>query len=944
MTLAPERRTRRWLTALAAVTIALAIGGPLLGRGLFLGADIIRTFAPWSGDTPSTFVYRHGPIDDTIDFYTPDRELIRHALVSEGRFPLWNPYPNGGTPLGSVPNDGLLSPLEWPMLILGVGTGAAWSGLLRLALAFVAARALARRLGLSELASSSAGLIYSMSGFIIAWANWPQANIAAWIPALFLVADSLRQRRRVIDLLGLAGVLAAMLLEGYPPLTVASLYAVGPFLLVRMFEDQPSGAAGTRSLWGRTKSGFARMGRGLRPAPWLLAGGVLGAALSAFQLIPFGFGLPFYNLDYRVTSTHKSLPAASSLTTMFPWALGSPASPSHLPSYPNFVDAFSFLGAAAIVLVLYALIRGRPAAVSAGVYRFFALGSGILFLPLFAGLYGDAVTIGGVIKDALYSLPLMGQVPLSRLRAPFLFFLTFLAAFGIEHLVQSHVAAPERQRRPWIRWVLSAFVVGFVLESAWRSIDSLLDSRERTWALHAAIPAAVIAIVTIVAVVVARRSSRRVRVAALAALPILFAVEALLVTTPSYARVSRSDYYPMTPTIRFLQHHLGRDRYASADEMLFPSAGSYYRLRAVNGHSFSPQTWREMVAAAADGVYSLPTLTLLGHGVKAATSPVLDQMAARYFVTAPENPVFGIHEPASVDGQAPPVRVGGRTVALGTIAGGPIRAVTVTVLGRTRMRGSLAYIDVTVRDDHGAIVGRGVRRFVRQDHTESYDIAVPGESTPASPGSSEVTVALRSKAKDSIRLAPAADGSPALGTIRPKDDGLRLAHVDTGAVIWRRLHALGRIRWASSSYVIKKDMARLIKLMLGGVAPNEVMLNEVAGPAEGQPATVHVRRDDPDRIEVGVDAKGAGYVVIADAIQHGWVATVDGTKVPVRAVDHGLAGVRVLAGHHVVTLYAKPRAWYVGIAVSALAVLGGLALGAMAWWSSRRRRRRTLPS
>src|SRR4051812_20312460 len=135
-----ERRPRRWLLLLAAATFVLAIGGPLIGRGVFLGADIIKTFHPWSGTTPSTFVYRHGPIDDTIDAATPNRELIRSALVTDHRLQLWNPYPNGGAPLGSGPNEGLFSPLGWPLLILGVGLGSAWAAIARLAVAFVATR------------------------------------------------------------------------------------------------------------------------------------------------------------------------------------------------------------------------------------------------------------------------------------------------------------------------------------------------------------------------------------------------------------------------------------------------------------------------------------------------------------------------------------------------------------------------------------------------------------------------------------------------------------------------------------------------------------------------------------------------------------------------------------------------------------------------------------
>ena len=65
----------------------------------------------------------------------PPRIAIRQALVEDGRIPLWNPYPNGGTQLGSTPSSGIFSPIVWPEIVLGIETGAAWAGLLRMTLA-----------------------------------------------------------------------------------------------------------------------------------------------------------------------------------------------------------------------------------------------------------------------------------------------------------------------------------------------------------------------------------------------------------------------------------------------------------------------------------------------------------------------------------------------------------------------------------------------------------------------------------------------------------------------------------------------------------------------------------------------------------------------------------------------------------------------------------------
>jgi hypothetical protein len=86
-----------------AVTIVASIGGPLVGRGVFVGVNLIRYDQPWRADRPSDEVYRLPPLHDTVELGVPQRTLIRDTLFDEGRLPLWEPYANGGTPLATRP-------------------------------------------------------------------------------------------------------------------------------------------------------------------------------------------------------------------------------------------------------------------------------------------------------------------------------------------------------------------------------------------------------------------------------------------------------------------------------------------------------------------------------------------------------------------------------------------------------------------------------------------------------------------------------------------------------------------------------------------------------------------------------------------------------------------------------------------------------------------------
>ncbi len=110
--------------------------------------------------------------------------------------------------------------------------------------------------------------------------------------------------------------------------------------------------------------------------------------------------------------------------------------------------------------------------------------------------------------------------------------------------------------------------------------------------------------------------------------------------------------------------------------------------------------------------------------------------------------------------------------------------------------------------------------------------------------------------------------------------------------------------------------------------------------AGGGPARLAVREDSGDAVRVNVDAQTAGYLVLADAIQHDWVATVDGAAAPVVAADHAFGAVHVPAGRHTVTLRYEPAGWAAGQVITWVS-LGALLLaaGAAAVSAARRRRR-----
>jgi hypothetical protein len=102
---------------------------------------------------------------------------------------------------------------------------------------------------------------------------------------------------------------------------------------------------------------------------------------------------------------------------------------------------------------------------------------------------------------------------------------------------------------------------------------------------------------------------------------------------------------------------------------------------------------------------------------------------------------------------------------------------------------------------------------------------------------------------------------------------------------------------------VAKEPGDRTALLARGLEPDAVVLDAGEGGGDGEPADVDVTRDDPEVLTAAVDAEGAGWLVVADAKQHGWVATLDGDEVPLVHADHAFVAVAVPEGRHEVALH-----------------------------------------
>jgi uncharacterized membrane protein YfhO len=83
----------------------------------------------------------------------------------------------------------------------------------------------------------------------------------------------------------------------------------------------------------------------------------------------------------------------------------------------------------------------------------------------------------------------------------------------------------------------------------------------------------------------------------------------------------------------------------------------------------------------------------------------------------------------------------------------------------------------------------------------------------------------------------------------------------------------------------------------------------------------------PDRVRLLTNAEQPAVLVLADAWDPGWRATVDGVSEPVLRANVAFLGVAVPAGHHLVELVYRPAAVQGALALSVVGLLALAALG-----------------
>lgn len=934
------RRPGAWIEILSwaalAAFVVLTIGPALVGQGTFLNTGLLSRYTPWGESFRTLQSSTNIFTSDTVDSAAPQVSLLTQ-LAHQGVFAAWNPYVAGGSELGGIPDSGAWSPLSLPWWILPLSAAPGVVKLLEIVVITVGMSLLLRRWGVPRAGWAIAALVYSSSGFMVAWSNWPQTRVAAFVPLLFWAIDRAAVELRARDVITVGVPLASMLLGGFPAVVGYALFFGGVFFLVRTIVAHRH--------WLRV----------LASAGIAVAGIVFGLLLSAWQLVPFAINAAsVVDFDGRAQHGPNGLGTGPLVSA---WVPDIAFEQSTGPAWGNRnpVEEYSYIGIAAVVLIAAALLL-RPAvqAVTTVDDRVRRRTTGAVAIA--AAVLALAVLIvylGGPVLAAVRELPVFDTNPIGRARCVVLFLAAALAGVGFGRLVQPETLRDELARfraagplRRTGRVLALVVVLGIAVGVGLQTLTAVrpvpVEYRHGTFT-EVKVVAVGGAVVAVLVLLVWLFRSRVLRVAAAVVVVALVAVPAVMATKPWWPIAPTSTFYPETPAIRYLQDHVGdEDRYATTGSAMLPGSSSYYRIRETTGHTFQTPEWKQLMRAVDPDTYPTATYLTLSPNLipELSRSGILDRLSTKYLVADPSAPLAGTTEPGAAQTKWADLTASRPSVDSAS-SSGPLNGITFTGPPAPTTSPKGMTLTVSVLED-------GTGRTLTSTKTwvpglgGGRNVALAGSTIPAS-----TSWHLRITVTGQDKLVPVGtdDAGHLVASItRPTaGDGTTVVHTGD-ATIYERSTALDRVRWASDQVVERHATERVQTLADQSLPDDTVVLSARAdhtADADGT-AEIALRDSDVNATVADVDATGGGWLVVADSLQRaGWTATVDGRETDIVAADNAGGAVWVPAGKHTVALrYAVPGA-STGYLLTGGSVAAAVVVSVLVSLLVRRRRRRT---
>jgi len=909
----------------------------LLGQRTYGAVDMIELGSPYRDaiERPPDLA---SPVQlDQLEEF-PWAQSFFNALKG-GDYQLWDPNAGAGVPSGTVPLKGILSPFSLGFLVLP-----GWYALgLKVALTLLFCQAftylLIRRLGGSSVVATLGALAYTFQGVNIVFIHRVSAQMV--LPAMLWAGHRLIEQPSLKRAAPLSALVAWAWVEGFPSGFVYCVYLTAAWCAWLMMRERPLNPTTVLAKGGYVSAAF-----------------VLGFALAAVNLIPF-----IYEVTSRGILERRQYGASSHLPSIQFFGLFDLNAIGRYPEGPwwsgmNPVESISHFGmivglgmGAGLLAAALGKVKLTPEG-RAG-WSFFC-GLAILGLVLNYA--------GGPLLEAVYRLPGIANNLVTRSRFILGLSAGIIGALSLDSFwrhcrgANAQPERPDSHLAPGPRLISALTLLTFMALGVRYFPEYLLQAGvalEGAAIKQSVLQGFGLALIAGVLILAVRRFPRWMWTsAALLAVLLFFQLaHPLRDFTPSSPV---SHYYSAQGGHRVLDKLVGNDhRFAAAGRFTFSlNSGQVLGIPDLRGMALPSAEFRELAKALSPEAFAQDSLGIvIPRDAWDLSSPLLDDLAVRYFVLGTDERPFGVTAYEDLRWDEWRSIEDGFVESTSFTADGPIMGAAIPIRGSqecTQGTMTLALISENDIETSGSRPSFDVlsdwihyglqREQVRR--TDWYWFALDGQQLEAGDPYRLTLSASNSRCRLQVgMLGTGPEVRPARQILGPDPHyPLRLVSTEQ-AWFYERPTAWNLVsshtRWrafadqaSALAYAANRpDGDRDVVAYVGEQVPEEL----------GIPARLTNVRLGSGEVQFNSSGSSLSLVVVSQNADEGWTASIDGRQTPIVKVDGALAGIFVPPGDHSVRLVYKPEAFRLGAWVSGVAalVLTGTALGLPRHWRKR---------
>lgn len=542
----------------------------LLFQKLPIPADtIIGLYHPYrdlyAKEYPNGIPFKNFLITDVVRQLYPWR-VLAVAETKAYNMPLWNPYSLSGTPLLANMQSAALYPLNILFLIFSFSF--AWSLLVLLQplLGGFFLYLYLRHMRLQMIPSILGGVVYSFSGFNVAWMEWNTiSHVALWLPLILLAKEKLLGRITLFWCFILVFAETSQIFAGHLQTYFYSFVLCNVYLLARILQ-----------LSGEKHNNTIPV---LIIAKRFISFVLLGLLVFVISAVQWVSTLQFIQYSARMLDQADwqkegwFIPWEHLIQFIAPDFFGNPTTLNYWGHW-NYAEFVGYIGIIPLVFALFAILFRRDRKT--------------LFFTLF------------LVFSLLFALPnVLSKIPF-QLQLPFLassqptrllfitdFTLAVLAALGFDFFL--------RTKKP--RMVLVIGIVGLVFMSLWGYVlfgkglfqtvfPEHLITAKRNLYLPTILFGMSIPLFLSFLFVHRLKKKETVITSIFACLLLLLTMADLFRFAYKFTPFTQKEYlFPTTNAITFLQEHADNYRIMATDSRILPPNFSImYRLQSIEGY------------------------------------------------------------------------------------------------------------------------------------------------------------------------------------------------------------------------------------------------------------------------------------------------------------------------------------------------------------------------